>query len=148
MRSPLAAALLLTSSASLALGQGFYESCFRTWELGYHHNSNFVVARCPSTPASSAPAPPPNNTAVPAAGGNVTSAIDLLDCLKNTEGVLEPGRLGHAFYSCQDCVASTTDATISCQCRNSHNDYLPTSLDLDTVITNNNGILGCFDLPG
>ncbi|KAF3001029.1 hypothetical protein E8E14_005765 [Neopestalotiopsis sp. 37M] len=139
MRSFLTA-VILTSSASVALGQGFYNSCFQTWELGYHHSNNFVVAKCSSTSTS------PNSTNVIA--GNTTSAIDLLDCLKNTEGVLQPGRLGHAFYTCQDCTASLTDATISCQCRNSHNDFLPTSLDLDTVITNNNGILGCFDLPG
>jgi hypothetical protein len=107
----------------VALGQGFYNSCFQTWELGYHHSNNFVVAKCASTTSTS-----PNSTDVIA--GNTTSAIDLLDCLKNTEGVLQPGRLGHAFYTCQDCTASLTDATISCQCRNSHNDFLPTSLDL------------------
>ncbi|KAF7516624.1 hypothetical protein G7054_g14071 [Neopestalotiopsis clavispora] len=112
MRSILTA-VILTSSASVALGQGFYNSCFQTWELGYHHSNNFVVAKCSSTSTS-----PPNSTAVVA--GNTTSAIDLLDCLKNTEGVLQPGRLGHAFYTCQDCTASLTDATISC----------------------------CFDLPG
>ncbi|KAK6219213.1 type II nitroreductase [Pestalotiopsis sp. IQ-011] len=122
--------LFLSALPSLAAAQGFYSTCYSTWSLGYHHSSNFVVARCPSP------------------SGNTTSAIDLQDCLANHEGTLQAGRLGHALSSCRDCAASAGDATVSCQCADSHNDYLDTSLDLDTVITSTDGILGCFDLPG
>lgn len=115
MKSSTLAPLVLSVLPSLAAAQGFYSTCYSTWSLGYHHSSNFIVARCPSSSAS---------------GGNITSAIDLQDCLANHEGTLQAGRLGHALYTCRDCAASATDATISCQCANSHNDYLATSLDL------------------
>lgn len=114
MKPTTLAPLLFSVLPSLAAAQGFYSTCYSTWSLGYHHSSNFIVARCPSS----------------ASGGNTTSAIDLQDCLANHEGTLQAGRLGHALYTCRDCAASAADATISCQCANSHNDYLPTSLDL------------------
>ncbi|KAK9773780.1 putative Cyanovirin-N domain-containing protein [Seiridium cardinale] len=129
MKSTLASLALFAISPAAA--QGFYESCYQSWSLGYHHSANFLVASCPGSD-----------------GANHTGAIDLQDCLTNTEGVLKASRLGSAFHSCNSCSASTTNATITCQCQNSTNRYLTTELDLDTVITNKDGIVGCFDFPG
>ncbi|KAK6062707.1 hypothetical protein SCUP515_13098 [Seiridium cupressi] len=74
MKSTLASLALFAISPAAA--QGFYESCYQSWSLGYHHSANFLVASCPGPD-----------------GANHTGAIDLQDCLTNTEGVLKASRL-------------------------------------------------------
>jgi hypothetical protein len=64
---------IVLATASLAAAQGFYDVCSATWSLGYHGRPGFLVAQCPESD-----------------GTQITSTIDLNDCLQNTEGALNP----------------------------------------------------------
>ncbi|KAI0007724.1 Cyanovirin-N [Xylariaceae sp. FL0662B] len=147
--------LLPATTAALAAAQGgFFSACSKTWTLGYRGSSHFVVDACPS---SSAP------------DVSVTSALDLNDCLGNREGVIEAMQLGHAFDTCRSCTGAADGPLLTCECWTTDEVVKTSTFDLgtlpdfplppplseisislteDTVVSNNDGVLGCFDLPG
>ncbi|KAI1342041.1 Cyanovirin-N [Xylariaceae sp. FL0016] len=109
---------------------GFYAAC-ASWQLGFRGVDRFLVSTCPAGD-----------------GAAVRSALDLNDCLGNSEGAITAQRVGFAFNSCWGCSASNTSAELTCDCRTSGDKTKTSTIDLDTVISNDDGILGCFDLPG
>ncbi|KAI0124294.1 Cyanovirin-N [Xylariales sp. AK1849] len=123
--------LTTTLVLALATAQGFYDECAPTWSLGYHNNAHFLVAQCPGSD-----------------GANHTSALDLNDCLANSEGSLRAQMVGFAFNTCNTCTSSATSADIACQCRLTSGKYQTATLDLNTVVSNNDGIVECFEFPG
>ncbi|CAJ2508094.1 Uu.00g092800.m01.CDS01 [Anthostomella pinea] len=105
--------------------------CASSYKLGNRGAAQFEVATC----AGPDDAP-------------VTSSLDLNDCLGNSEGLMVGRMGGNAFNTCHACSASTTSADITCECEITGGDIKTSSFDLDTIVTNNNGILAGFDLPG
>lgn len=74
-------------------------------------------------------------------GGNNDASIDLNNCLTNSNGALgSPGN--GAFDSCKDCSLSGGDLTCSCTRPNGQGDDFST-IDLNTCIGNNGGVLVC-----
>ncbi|KAH8897698.1 hypothetical protein GQ53DRAFT_817976 [Thozetella sp. PMI_491] len=75
----------------------------------------------------------------------VSSSLDLDFCLLNTNGVLVPSYQGNFHQSCTNCSLGNT--LLVCNCRGFGGSE-STKIDLDMVITQSEGILGCFSQAG
>lgn len=112
-------------------GQGFWHNCTR-WTLGWEAGTvyrRFMVAECGD-------------------GGKRTKAsfLPLNDCITNSEGKMVAMKNGGVADSCSLC--ETAGSTLKCQCGRSYGGPVLSTIDLNTVIKNVDGILGCYDYLG
>ncbi|KAF8215252.1 Cyanovirin-N [Mycena galopus ATCC 62051] len=80
------------------------------------------------------------------AGGMVTSFISLDSCLTNANGQLVAGVDGDFSLTCQNITflgVIHDTATLTAVCEAFHGPDVSTSIDLNTVVDNNNGFLTC-----
>ncbi|KLO08355.1 Cyanovirin-N [Schizopora paradoxa] len=79
------------------------------------------------------------------AGALVTSSISLDSCIANTNGKLVAKSGGAFDHSCTDVVfeSSGSSAELTAQCNNDKKQAVTTTIDLNSVLTNNNGFLTC-----
>ncbi|KAI1339642.1 hypothetical protein F5Y15DRAFT_80405 [Xylariaceae sp. FL0016] len=71
-------------------------------------------------------------------------------CLVNNGGLLIPYESGNYFPSCKDCIVQGSDVNfiLACTCFQPTGEYAPAAYDLNRVIYNENGTLGCFGHVG
>ncbi|KAB5580542.1 hypothetical protein GE09DRAFT_1082626 [Coniochaeta sp. 2T2.1] len=76
--------------------------------------------------------------------------IDLNKCLTNSDGKLFPSSFGGYANSCNNCSVSTNaGAHLACDCLTQPGkDRTSTSIDLNTLIYNTGGAMGCCDTMG
>lgn len=118
-------------AASSAAAQGFWTNCTR-WDLGFENATsyrNFMVAECTD-----------------GEGELRTSFLSLNDCLANHEGELVGVPNGGFQPTCQKCT--TRNSSLTCECKPTWGGPKPTTIDLDTVISNVDGIISCFNFMG
>ncbi|ORY71918.1 uncharacterized protein BCR38DRAFT_404947 [Pseudomassariella vexata] len=74
----------------------------------------------------------------------------VMDMLNNEATDGRTVHSGFAFHSCSSCTAATpsTNAELTCQCKQTGGQPKTTIIDLNTVVSNTDGIIGCFGLPG
>ncbi|KAI1160574.1 hypothetical protein F5B18DRAFT_663766 [Nemania serpens] len=72
--------------------------------------------------------------------------FDTSYCLMNSNGQLSPSDSGDYWRSCKGCTirGSHTDFTINCTCLLSGVRVVTATYDLNKIIWNHNGFLGCF----
>ncbi|KAH7910391.1 Cyanovirin-N [Hygrophoropsis aurantiaca] len=82
-----------------------------------------------------------------AADGVATNtAVDLTDCLTNTNGSLACAAVGDYSDSCTDCAIESGTSYLLCDCQNGSGGDPASILDLNSCLSNNNGSLACgFD---
>ncbi|KAK6221044.1 hypothetical protein LQW54_001617 [Pestalotiopsis sp. IQ-011] len=76
---------------------------------------------------------------------------DLNHCLANNNGSLAPMASGGYEGSCRDChllVETHRWMNLTCNCFDISDDLIPSQYDLNQVLYNHNGSLGCFDFLG
>ncbi|KAJ7320959.1 Cyanovirin-N [Mycena albidolilacea] len=78
-------------------------------------------------------------------GGLVTSSISLNSCIANANGQLVARFNGGFSASCPGVtfIGTGTTATLIGQCHNNGGTLVTSSIDLNVVFTNNNGLLTC-----
>ncbi|KAH8675447.1 hypothetical protein BX600DRAFT_507686 [Xylariales sp. PMI_506] len=78
------------------------------------------------------------------------SWFDLDFCLTNNAGTLFPYESGSYSKSCLACSfqGSDTSFVFNCDCFNTTGDLNPSSYDLNKIIWNHNGTLGCYGYEG
>ncbi|KAI1399944.1 hypothetical protein F4819DRAFT_392671 [Hypoxylon fuscum] len=76
--------------------------------------------------------------------------LDTNACLTNYGGKLLPYNTGNYWSSCGNCSLrkSPVDLLLECDCINDKGSMAPASYDLNTVVYNRNGTLGCFNFLG
>ncbi|KAI1387009.1 uncharacterized protein F4822DRAFT_332286 [Hypoxylon trugodes] len=77
--------------------------------------------------------------------------FDTNNCLINYGGKLYPSYpSGNYWSTCDNCTirGSNFDFLLNCLCIDSNGHLAPTSYDLNGLIWNHNGALGCFDHIG
>ncbi|KAJ7272384.1 Cyanovirin-N [Mycena rebaudengoi] len=78
-------------------------------------------------------------------GGQITSSIGLDSCIANANGQLVARQSGGFSASCPGIVfvGTSTSATLNGRCTNASGTVVSSSINLNDVFTNNNGILTC-----
>ncbi|OIW35258.1 hypothetical protein CONLIGDRAFT_627315 [Coniochaeta ligniaria NRRL 30616] len=76
--------------------------------------------------------------------------LDLDKCLTNNDGKLTPSSIGDYSSSCFNCnVSYISGVHLTCDCWNmAGTNQLQASVDLNSVIYNTNGAMGCCDQLG
>ncbi|OTA52556.1 hypothetical protein K449DRAFT_470445 [Hypoxylon sp. EC38] len=84
--------------------------------------------------------------------------LDTSPCLTNSGGNLYPYNrhvaflyiLGNYWSTCGNCSVFGTNVTffMTCDCLNAHGQFGPASYDLNQVVYNHDGVLGCFEHLG
>ncbi|KAK8114652.1 uncharacterized protein PG998_000853 [Apiospora kogelbergensis] len=76
--------------------------------------------------------------------------LDLDPCFTNNGGHLIPYDNGNFTTSCNSLNYTATDISfaLTAMCSDTSNHFVPTAVDLNTVLWNHNGTLGCFDHAG
>ncbi|KIM66722.1 hypothetical protein SCLCIDRAFT_75972, partial [Scleroderma citrinum Foug A] len=69
------------------------------------------------------------------------SSLDLNSCLVNTNGILYCSQNGDYGATCSSCSLSGT--VLGCTCQDSQQAGQSASIDLNSCVTNNNGVLTC-----
>ncbi|KAI0009134.1 hypothetical protein F4779DRAFT_404555 [Xylariaceae sp. FL0662B] len=133
IRSILAAIIAAVGAAKLANAQGFITNC--TWQTGLL-SGTFLGMYC--------------NDDNWAQYSYDWTWLDTNACLINNGGQLFAYGNGDYRTSCQNCTifGSNVDFFLTCDCLNTAKQVVSTSYDLNRVIWNHNGILGCFEYMG
>ncbi|KAI1776522.1 hypothetical protein F4818DRAFT_351864 [Hypoxylon cercidicola] len=130
-------AVILTTAAlgvaRLAGAQGIVANC--TWQNGFMQDS-FLGMYC--------------NNDNWADYSYDWSWLDTNVCLTNYDGKLHPSDIGHYWGTCGNCSVrpSPKDFVLHCECLDHNAAWTPTTYDLNTLVYNRNGTLGCFDFLG
>ncbi|KAI1456954.1 hypothetical protein F4805DRAFT_430692 [Annulohypoxylon moriforme] len=76
--------------------------------------------------------------------------LDTNACLANSGGNLYPYGSGNYWSTCDNCTVrgSNVNFLLNCDCLNANGRFSPATYDLNRVIWNHDGILGCFDHVG
>ncbi|KAI1415730.1 hypothetical protein F5Y13DRAFT_207388 [Hypoxylon sp. FL1857] len=71
--------------------------------------------------------------------------LDTSPCFTNAGG-----KLGNYWSTCDNCTVFGTNVTfyMTCVCLNAHGLFSPASYDLNQVVYNHDGVLGCFEHLG
>ncbi|XXG98758.1 hypothetical protein Hte_005088 [Hypoxylon texense] len=119
--------------ASLASAQGIVANC--TWQNGFMQDS-FLGMYC--------------NNDNWADYSYDWSWLDTNACLTNYDGNLYAYNSGNYWTTCGNCSArpSPVDFVLYCECLNGKGTFSPTTYDLNTLVYNRNGTLGCFEHAG
>lgn len=86
------------------------------------------------------------NCAYPDGTYNVATVINLGKCITNAGGTMYAQVNGGFGASCPS--ASLSGTVITASCGNGAGGYVTSSLDLNTFVGNQNGILCCFGICG
>ncbi|KAI0449440.1 Cyanovirin-N [Xylaria acuta] len=81
-------------------------------------------------------------------GRQICTMLDLSYCLMNSHGHLIATINGHFERSCKNChLTGANETVLSCGCRmfGKNAPYQDTEVDLDDVVDNRDGRLGCWD---
>ncbi|KAI1107736.1 hypothetical protein F4804DRAFT_329140 [Jackrogersella minutella] len=78
------------------------------------------------------------------------SWLDINTCLANSGGNLYPGPPGDYWSTCGNCgiYGSNQDFVLACNCINSTGGFTPSKFDLNLIVWNIDGTLGCFNHVG
>ncbi|KAI2609733.1 uncharacterized protein GGS25DRAFT_485990 [Hypoxylon fragiforme] len=76
--------------------------------------------------------------------------LDTNACLTNHGGMLYPRGAGNYWPTCGNCSVrgSHVEFLLSCDCLNTGGHFTPATYDLNRVVWNHNGSLGCFNYVG
>ncbi|KAI1133877.1 hypothetical protein F5Y05DRAFT_400702 [Hypoxylon sp. FL0543] len=76
--------------------------------------------------------------------------LDTSPCLANAGGMLYPYSSGNYWSTCGNCTVLGTNATffMTCNCLNALGLFGPSSYDLNQIVYNRDGVLGCFEHLG
>ncbi|KAI0899315.1 hypothetical protein F4806DRAFT_452244 [Annulohypoxylon nitens] len=76
--------------------------------------------------------------------------LDTNACLANSGGDLYPYGSGNYWSTCDNCSIHKSNVTflLTCDCLNANSQFSPATYDLNLLIWNHDGILGCFDHIG
>ncbi|KAI1375500.1 hypothetical protein F4677DRAFT_107965 [Hypoxylon crocopeplum] len=76
--------------------------------------------------------------------------LDTNACLTNNGGKLYPHGSGNYWSTCGNCSVhgSNADFFLTCECLNNRGLFGSAAYDLNRVVWNSNGTLGCFDYIG
>ncbi|KAI0136385.1 hypothetical protein BJ170DRAFT_601556 [Xylariales sp. AK1849] len=75
---------------------------------------------------------------------------DLNFCMINNGGDLVPYDSGKFSDTCRDCKikGSDEDFILNCNCFDTQNNLMPSSYDINRILWNHDGHLGCYDHAG
>ncbi|OIW31641.1 hypothetical protein CONLIGDRAFT_233652 [Coniochaeta ligniaria NRRL 30616] len=77
----------------------------------------------------------------------VTSSLDLSNCVGNFNGMLVPASAGGYSQSCENC--SLQDTILTCKCKGpSGSPGLKATVDLNVFVQDSQGVLKCFNYDG
>ncbi|OTB03125.1 hypothetical protein M426DRAFT_263902 [Hypoxylon sp. CI-4A] len=127
------AAVALGAIGKLANAQDFVTNC--TWQTGFMQDK-FLGMYC-------------NNDDWAQYSYDWTW-LDTSPCLTNTGGKLLPYGSGNYWSTCGNCSVrgSNVDFLMTCDCLNVHGAFSTASYDLNQVVWNRDGVLGCFNHIG
>ncbi|KAF8146235.1 Cyanovirin-N [Mycena galopus ATCC 62051] len=142
MKSALLASVILVLCALSSLGAPVEELTSST-NIKREADSGFV-STCTGTSVDVSDAVL-TSTCRTEAGGEITSSIGLDSCIANSNGVLVALSNGDFSASCPGItfIGTSTSATLLGQCDNEAGQLVTSTIDLNTVLTNNNGIMTC-----
>ncbi|KAI0115555.1 Cyanovirin-N [Nemania sp. FL0031] len=125
--------VLLVLSLLGVANAGWREECNFGGNAQFHviHERPYLSTLCPSH-----------------TGRQICTMLDLSYCLMNSNGHLVATINGHFERSCESCKLTGANATVlSCSCRmfGKNAPLQATEIDLEGVVQNRDGRLGCWD---
>ncbi|KAI1814620.1 hypothetical protein GGS20DRAFT_401209 [Poronia punctata] len=133
MKFTISAALVALAVSSCARAQGFISNC--TWQTAMLVDS-YLGAYCNN-----------NNWQIYSYDW---TWFDISNCLMNSGGKLAAHESGNYWRSCKGCTIhpSPVDFILKCTCLSSPPAITTAIFDLNTIIWNHDGFLGCFERFG
>ncbi|KAI0018524.1 hypothetical protein F4780DRAFT_781370 [Xylariomycetidae sp. FL0641] len=133
-RASPAFALVVLGLVQSVAAQGFVGNC--TWQTGLLVADSFLGMYC--------------NNDNWARYSYQWTLLDLDPCLVNNGGELVAYNNGNFTSSCTNCTVrgSPADFILDCACYQPDGKYQPAYYDLNRVLWNRNGSLGCFEHAG